>query len=1718
MGEGNFKTTHLQQEVESEYWESILESIGDGFWVLDRQWRCTYINHRQAELIGMPQADVVGKNVWELFPDLVGSEFYRQLHGAVALKTPVHFEHFYPTWQGWFELRVYPSAHGVSLLAIAIGERKQAEEPLGDRQHLLQQLAEMSPGLLYLYDVVEQRNIYINARSLDWLGYPPETVLAMGRDFMTQVMHPDDLAQMPAHFERLNTAQEGSFFELEYRIRHVSGEWRWLSSRDTVFTRTPQGQVREILGTAQDITERKQTLELLRESEQRFQSFMNHSPTSAWIADKEGQLLYLSPTYFRMFQFQEQDAVGKNILDIYPDEFAQQFLENNKRVFATGQVVETIETAPRPDGSVGEFLVYKFPISSGSGETLLGGVAVDITQRRRVEKALRRQEEELRLITDSVPALIAYIDAECQYRFVNRAFTRWFGQSAEQIIGQTVEEFLGETVYQYMRRDVEAALAGQPVTDELWMPFKDGGARYVRRQYIPDMGTHGQVKGFYALINDITDLKQTEEALRKSETVLNAFLASSPLGLAVFDHDLRYLYANEALASINGLPLSAHLGHTLWDILPQMAPEFAPMFQQIMQTQEPVLNYEFSGEMTPGLYRHCLANHFPVCLPDGEVLGVGITVMDISELKRIEAALRESEALAQARAEELEIFMEMVPAAVWIAHDPQCNSMSANRSAYQLMRRTPDSVMTATPLDGDYPFEFKIQKNGQDIPPNELPMQQAGRTGRHVEGEFDFVFAESDVRSIYGRAVPLWDESGSVRGVIGAFLDVTDRKQAEEALRQSERRFRRFVESNIFGVAFGSFTGEIHYANDAFLNIIGYEPEELSQLRWDRLTPPEYLHLDQQAIGQLREHGASAPFEKEYIRKDGSRVPVLTASTLLEQPYAQQQEIACLFLNLTQLKQTKAALREQQLLLEIILKQAADAVIVCDATGKLTFVNAAARRLARQNPEDTTLDLDLLDWGEAFDPSGQLMALDNYAMSRALRGEASYAVESRMVHADGSYYDILLSAAPLMNEGQIIGAVATFMDITERKRVEEALRESNERLNLALAAAYMGDWSWDAATDVVTFSQRAAAIFGIVPGPYMTWTQMRELLHEQDRDRARLEVERAILEHGDYDIEYRVIRPDGVPCWVAAKGRAQYDGSGQVLSMIGVVQDITDYKHAQHALQESEATARARAQELEALMEITPVALWIAHDPNCHQMSANQIAYDLMRATPGSVATATPPDGSYPLQFKQRSNGQELASHELPMQRSIRTGQEITDELEFVFEDGTVRFMYGKAVPLRNETGSVRGAIGAFVDVTQRKHAEREREQLLARERAAREQAEAANRIKDEFLAVLSHELRSPLNPILGWTKLLRTRKFDEQATHRALEIIERNATLQTQLIEDLLDVSRILQGKMVLNVSPVNLATTIEAALETVRLAAEAKSIQLQTNLAPNVGLISGDAARLQQVVWNLVSNAVKFTPPGGRVEIRLENVEASLKVNRLNVERSEDNLQPSTQYAQIKVSDTGKGIKPEFLPYVFEYFRQADSTTTRKFGGLGLGLAIVRHLVELHGGSVLAESAGEGLGATFTVRLPLMEAPHQALDQVQFDHLADLSGLQVLMVDDEADIRELVAFILEEFGARVTVTASAKEALAALTQSVPDVLLSDIGMPDVDGYRLMRQVRALPAQQGGELRAIALTAYAGEYNQQQALEAGFQLHLSKPVEPEVLVSAIARLVGRAE
>jgi PAS domain S-box-containing protein len=447
-------------------------------------------------------------------------------------------------------------------------------------------------------------------------------------------------------------------------------------------------------------------------------------------------------------------------------------------------------------------------------------------------------------------------------------------------------------------------------------------------------------------------------------------------------------------------------------------------------------------------------------------------------------------------------------------------------------------------------------------------------------------------------------------------------------------------------------------------------------------------------------------------------------------------------------------------------------------------------------------------------------------------------------------------------------------------------------------------------------------------------------------------------------------------------------------------------------------------------------------------------------------------------------------------------------------EPGQQQMQQAARISPLNHEGAVIGTLTIIDDVTERVSREaelqnqiEERSRLLSSEKLARNEAERANRLKDEFLATVSHELRNPLNAILGWSHMLRLGKLTPANAERAVETIYRNAKSQAQLVSDLLDVSRIISGKLRLDMRAVDLVFIINAAIDSIRPAADAKGIRLQTMLDPAAGPISGDADRLQQVVWNLLTNAVKFTPKAGRIQVKLQRVDSRV---------------------EIEVSDSGVGISKEFLPHVFDRFRQADASTTRVHGGLGLGLSIVHQLVDLHGGSVSVHSEGEGKGATFTVNLPFVgvvsnqkqaePAPPANPEEVPtFDGLPSLQGLKVLVVDDEADTRELIGEVLKEVGSEVITCRSAEEALAALKQHKPDILISDLGMPDEDGYSLISKIRALPSEQGGHIPAAALTAYARAEDRMRVLRSGFQFHLPKPVDSAELVTVVASLAGRA-
>jgi PAS domain S-box-containing protein len=460
--------------------------------------------------------------------------------------------------------------------------------------------------------------------------------------------------------------------------------------------------------------------------------------------------------------------------------------------------------------------------------------------------------------------------------------------------------------------------------------------------------------------------------------------------------------------------------------------------------------------------------------------------------------------------------------------------------------------------------------------------------------------------------------------------------------------------------------------------------------------------------------------------------------------------------------------------------------------------------------------------------------------------------------------------------------------------------------------------------------------------------------------------------------------------------------------------------------------------------------------------------------------------------------------------REVAEAGEYRGEVVSKTKAGEVKHIELSAFAMRAESGETLCYIGSKRDITARKQADQELQRseaelarLLERESLARADAEKANRLKDEFLATLSHELRTPLNAVIGWSRMLSSERLDRESSKRALEVIERNAWAQKQMIEDILDVSRVITGKLQLNLSATNLASVIEAALDSVRPAMEAKEIKVGTVIDPGVRMISGDADRLQQVVWNVLSNAANFTPLGGKVEISLNQ---------------------SATHVLIEVKDSGPGIDPDFLPHVFERFRQADGSTTRTHGGLGIGLAISRHLIELHGGTIAVENSADGQGANFIIRLPLPTGvlPGEILESAAATFAAnqseqlDLDGLHILIVDDESDTLDLIRVELEQQGAQVTSVTNAEEALTAFENHTFDVLVSDIGMPRMDGYELIRRVRLQEDGKEKRIPAIALTAYARVQDRIQAMIAGFTTHVVKPFEANELVTVVASLTGR--
>ena len=910
-----------------------------------------------------------------------------------------------------------------------------------------------------------------------------------------------------------------------------------------------------------------------------------------------------------------------------------------------------------------------------------------------------------------------------------------------------------------------------------------------------------------------------------------------------------------------------------------------------------------------------------------------------------------------------------------------------------------------------------------------------------------------------------------------------------EELRRRERELADFIENASVGLHWVGADGTILWANQAELDLLGYTREEYIGRK---ITE---FHADRDVIGdilrRLTNRETLHDYEVRLKCKDGSVRHVLINSNVMweEDRFVHTR---CFTRDITERKRAEEELRESKRQLEELLsrEQAARAEaerardftrhVLEDAPVAIGVMEGLDHRFVLVNRH--TCELTGIPEGEFLRrPHAEVVpeahGVVGPILDRVYASGESVTQEVAVDLPSGRRHLLVTWTALPGGEGRPGSVLYLSLDITGRKRAEEALRESTEQYQATFERAGVGightapDGRW------LRVNQKLCDITGYTREELLGLTY-RDITHPDNVERDA-EAVRGMLsgERQSYATEKRYIRRDGSEVWVNLTVSPLRDSAGALRYFISVIEDVSERKRAEERLRESEA-------QLRTLADAVPQLAWMAH-PDGHIFWYNRRWYEY---------TGTMPEQMEGWGWQSVHDPEVLPRVLKRWGASITTGEPFEMEFPLKGADGRFRSFLTRVVPLKDGRGDVLRWFGTNTDV----------EEL----RRALRQAEESSRLKDEFLATVSHELRTPLTAVLGWAHLLRSGQLDEASAAQALETIERNARAQTQLIEDLLDVSRIITGKLRLDVRPVDPASLIESAVEALRPAAAAKDIRIQKVMDTGVVSVAGDPARLQQVVWNLVSNAIKFTPKGGRVQVRLERIDS---------------------HVEVVVSDTGAGIAPEFLPHVFDRFRQADQKTTRQHGGLGLGLAIVRHLVELHGGSVEAESPGEGQGATFVVKLPVVsvykrEGPAERVHPAAEDALPAyqcperLDGLKVLVVDDEPDARELLRAGIGQCGAEVLTAGSAREALETIERERPHLLISDIGMPGEDGYELIRKVRALPAGGVGRVPAIALTAYARTEDRLRALRAGYQMHMPKPVELAELVAVMASLIGRSD
>jgi PAS domain S-box-containing protein len=1271
-------------------------------------------------------------------------------------------------------------------------------------------------------------------------------------------------------------------------------------------------------------------------------------------------------------------------------------------------------------------------------------------------------------LLDASPDGVLAFDRECRYTAWNRAMERISGLRREQVLGRVAFEvfpFLTETGEDRCFRE---ALAGRDAVSEA-RPYvipESGRRGFFDAQYSPLRDGRGEVVGGVGIIRDVTAREEAEDALRQSEERYRAFIANSSEGIwrvelerpvptdlpADQQIELFYRHAylaecNDAMARMYGYERAGEIaGARLGDLLVRSDPANVEYLRAFVAAGYRLAEVESVERDREGNEKY-FSNSLVGVVERGAVLRAWGTQRDVTERRRIEEALKATE-------HRFLMFMEHLPGLAWIK-DADGRYLYVNEAAARAFR-APRAEIPGKTDEELFPPETAAQFREND---------RAALTGGEVVVTVETLEQEDGPHQSIVSKFPIPGRSGEAASVGGVAIDVTERMRAEEALRRSEERYRSLLENANDIIYSHDFQGNYLAINKACEKITGYTREEiLNGLNMSQVVAPDHMERARRMMEQKLRDPSPTVYEIDIITKDRRRL-TLEVSTRISYLDGQPVAVEGIARDVTERRRAEEERRQLLAREQQARREAEEALQARESVERSLTLLVEASRLILGSPSLAAVQPAVLDL------SRRLVEADAYAIWRLDPRARVW----RIVSSAGLSRDYSEDTIPAPDDSRgVLERPVVAEDVTKLPLLAERGRMYETEGIRSLLAAPLRIHGEPCGTLVFyyrrphKFRETELTVVAALANLAGAAISNAELYEEQHALRAAAQV---------------------------AEQRATFLAeAGRVLS------SSLDY---QKTLSEV------------ARLAVPDLADWCAVDLVGEGGAVERLA----------VAHVDPTKVEWAQELQRRYPPDPDAPHGLP--NVLRTGRseiypEITDEMlvagahdeEHLKVLCDLRFSSAMIVPLAAH-GRTLGAVTFVAAESGRRYGPEDLrlcEALSLRAAAAIENARLyhaareASRLKDEFLATVSHELRTPLTAIVGWMQLLRAKQVDAETAERALDTVERNARSQAQLINDLLDVSRIVTGKLHLDARPLAVGAVVDGAITSVRPAADAKRIEIRAALDPGLPEVHGDRDRLQQVFWNLLSNAVKFTPEGGRIGVAVRARGASV---------------------EIEVSDTGQGIPEKFLPHVFDRFRQADQSTTRAYGGLGLGLSIVRHLVELHGGTVRADSEGEGRGATFAVTLPVVRAPRgggpdaTALPPAGFEPAPNgnairLDGLKVLVVDDEEDTRELLAFGLSSCGARVSSAASADAALKALAEELPEVLISDIGMPGADGYELIRRVRSLPAGRGGETPAVALTAYARTEDRQRALKAGYQLHVAKPVAMDELVAAVSSLARR--